>query len=84
MPLPARTAEHAVFRRWLSPHGLTESVPIRGMVFTLSLDKNRLVLIFLSNGGGIVNQGIALIAAFLAGGAFAGLALWKLRKYCVP
>ncbi len=54
------------------------------MVFTLSLDKNRLVLIFLSNGGGIVNQGIALIAAFLAGGAFAGLALWKLRKYCVP
>lgn len=31
-----------------------------------------------------MDQGTALIAAFLAGGAFAGLALWKLRKYCVP
>lgn len=31
-----------------------------------------------------MEQAFAVAAGILAGAGFAGLALWKLRKYCVP
>jgi hypothetical protein len=64
--------------------GLCITTDLEASRTVTALDIRRRGLIFQGNGGDLMSDVVALVTAFLVGGAFAGLALWKLRKYCVP